>query len=63
MQMNKLGITSNKYTVIMDDKIKIIRVTIGLLNSMVNGGEQHSETSRAYVQNAFKALDELVNKQ
>ena len=32
---------------------KHIRDTIGLLNSMVEGGEKHSETSREYVDKAL----------
>lgn len=37
-----------------------IRMTIGLLNSMINGGEDHSEQSEQMVDQAFKNLEKAV---
>jgi len=41
---------------------KDIRQCIGLLNSMVRGGEKHSDVSRESVRKALWALDELEGK-
>lgn len=39
------------------NQIRILRHTIALLSSMVKGGEVHSETSEAMVDEAFDTID------
>ena len=39
------------------DDFRIIRHCIGLLNSMVSGGESHSDISRRMIVKALQAID------
>jgi hypothetical protein len=42
------------------EKIKQVKTTICLLNSMILGGEQHSETSTKMMNEALDNLQELL---
>lgn len=47
----------------MEQEIRLIRRTLGLLSSMVRSGESHSNTSERQLNNALGALDKIQNKQ
>lgn len=44
-----------------DSRTRLIRQTISLLSSMVEGGEQHSDQSKTFVRLANEALDGIEN--
>ncbi len=42
------------------DEMRAIRRAISLLNSMVNSGETHTETSESVIEEAYKVLDNVI---